>query len=173
MVSTRTGGALFPLGGNGIFALIFRAIMRQAAKAVRGGKLQRGKAILTPRKPPPTLRKTPPHGRETKTPFTPRPFNTLQHTAKAPHIKSLNLFEWAALWAAIEASPAAWIETTEDMYWHMLECVPPRAMNGGRFLVGEASHSNGDGESVYASFMQHEGRYFAKYETLKQFKGQA
>lgn len=81
--------------------------------------------------------------------------------------------EWAALWAAMDARPAQWIETTEDMYWHMLECVPPRAMNGGRFLVGEASHHNGEGQSVYASFMRHEGKFFAKYETAKQFKGEA
>jgi hypothetical protein len=82
-------------------------------------------------------------------------------------------FEWAALWDEMKKNPAAWIETTEDMYWQMLECLPPREMNGGRFLVGEADSHNKKGEAVYASFRKHNGQFFAKYETIKQFWGQA
>lgn len=33
-----------------------------------------------------------------------------------------------------------WIETTEERYFEMLECLPPECMIGGGFLVGEASN---------------------------------
>jgi hypothetical protein len=77
--------------------------------------------------------------------------------------------EWEDLWSAMKETPKAWIPTTEDMYWQMLECVPPRAQARGRFLVGEAERHNEQGQAVYACFKQVGDDYFARYMTLQQF----
>ena len=77
--------------------------------------------------------------------------------------------EWAPLWAAMKSSPDAWIDTTESMYWAMLEAVPPVDMAGGAFLVGEADHHNDQGQAVYACFRSR-GGYRARYLTLAQFR---
>jgi hypothetical protein len=82
--------------------------------------------------------------------------------------------EWAPLWAAMDASPAEWIPTTESMYWEMLGCVPPRAQRCcGAFLVGEANNTNVDGYPVYACFKHEPGdRYFARNLTVEQFRAE-
>ena len=77
--------------------------------------------------------------------------------------------EWQALWDAMDGNPDAWIPTTKEMYWEMLEVLPPRKMIGNHFLVGEALRSNGQGESVYSCFTQFGDTYKAKHMTLKQF----
>lgn len=78
--------------------------------------------------------------------------------------------EWADLWAAMDADPAAWIETTEGMYWHMLEVLPPRCMKRDSFLVGEARRHNSEGNGVYACFKREAGRHFAKHLTVAEYK---
>lgn len=81
--------------------------------------------------------------------------------------------EWSDLWTAMKESPCEWIQTTEHMYWRMLECLPPKAHARGAFLVGEADRHNAQGQAVYACFKQTAAGYFAKYMTLEQFKGVA
>ena len=80
------------------------------------------------------------------------------------------VFEWTELWTAMKESPDVWIPTTEDMYWDMLECVPPRATFGRAFLVGEAERHNAHGEAVYACFNEVGNEVFAKYMTVAEFK---
>ena len=41
---------------------------------------------------------------------------------------------WDALWDAMKAAPGEWIETTEKMYWDMLEVLPPVRMDGQKIL---------------------------------------
>lgn len=77
--------------------------------------------------------------------------------------------EWQTLWDAMDAAPDAWIETTEDMFWQMLECVPPRAQHPDRFLVGEAKTHNEEGKAVHACFKEVLGQYFAKHMTVEHF----
>jgi len=77
--------------------------------------------------------------------------------------------EWEELWQAMEAAPEAWIETTEEMYWRMLEVLPPMKMTQNAFLVGEPLRSNGQGESVYSCFLRFGDTYKAKNLTIKQF----
>lgn len=84
-------------------------------------------------------------------------------------MKDTKPLEWSELWDAMKASPDAWIHTTESMYWHMLECVPPRAEFGNRFLVGEAERHNEEGKAVHACFKQVGNEFFAKYMTVDQF----
>lgn len=80
---------------------------------------------------------------------------------------------WQPLWDAMEANPTAWIPTTEQMYWEMLEVLPPRLMTGSAFLVGEAHHHNAEGQAVYACFSQTGENYRARYMTAQQFKEEA
>lgn len=81
--------------------------------------------------------------------------------------------EWAPLWAAMDATPEAWIPTTEDMFYEMLECVPPRAQERGRFLVGEPLRHNEEGKAVHACFKQSGNDFFARNLTIEQFRGNA
>lgn len=80
---------------------------------------------------------------------------------------------WAELWAAMDANPDQWIETTEAMYWEMLEVLPPRKMIGRSFLVGEADHHNSEGYPVYSCFTKlgykQLDTYKAKKLSYKQF----
>jgi hypothetical protein len=69
----------------------------------------------------------------------------------------------------MDANPSEWIPTTEAMYWHMLEVLPPRKMIGRNFLVGEANNHNAEGEAVYAGFTQFGDIYKAKNLTLAEF----
>lgn len=55
-----------------------------------------------------------------------------------PKAEIVNFDEWLAAKAARQdAEEAVWQETTEEAYWYALECVPPAAMAGGAFLMGE------------------------------------
>lgn len=76
---------------------------------------------------------------------------------------------WNDLWDALQETPAKWVETTEEMYWEMLEAVPPKRQNARKFLVGEAHHDNAQGEAVYACFKEHDGRFFARYATIAEY----
>lgn len=77
--------------------------------------------------------------------------------------------EGAALWAAMDAEPARWFPTTEAMFYDMLGQVPPAAMGGGAFLVGEASHDI-QGEEVFACFRAVYGEFDARYMTKREFR---
>jgi hypothetical protein len=77
--------------------------------------------------------------------------------------------EWQALWDAMDASPDAWIPTTEKMYWDMLEVLPPKKMMGRNFLVGEALRHNSQGEAVYSCFTKFGDTYKAKNLTVAEF----
>lgn len=77
--------------------------------------------------------------------------------------------EWQPLWDAMDATPEAWIPTTEAMYWHMLEALPPRKMLGRNFMVGEPLRHNANGEAVHACFATFGDSYKARNLTLTQF----
>ena len=99
--------------------------------------------------------------------------HTVALTKQANDLRTVLLsikLEWAALWAAMDALPDDWIRTTDNMYQNMLECVPPRAQAGARFLVGEAKTHNAEGKAVHACFKKDGDSYFAKHMTVEQFK---
>lgn len=78
---------------------------------------------------------------------------------------------WGELWAAMDAQPTRWHATTADMFDEMLGAVPPTAMGGGAFLVGEAFRDNAQGEAVYACFRHHANdTYSARYMTKREFR---
>lgn len=77
--------------------------------------------------------------------------------------------EWQALWDAMDNHPDLWIETTEKMYWEMLEVLPPRAMINGNFLVGEPLRHDANGHCVYSCFTKFGDTYKAKNLTVNRF----
>jgi hypothetical protein len=76
---------------------------------------------------------------------------------------------WKPLWDAMRSTPGAWIPTTEEMYWDMLEALPPLRMAKGMFLMSEADHTDVDGHEVYACFSRKSDEYFARYMTEQEF----
>lgn len=78
--------------------------------------------------------------------------------------------EWDALWDAMKETPSAWVETTEKMYWNMLEVLPPVRMDARKFLTGEAHHHNSAGEAVYACFKKIGAKFFARYLSVSQYQ---
>jgi hypothetical protein len=84
--------------------------------------------------------------------------------------KPSNPLVWGELWDAMKETPSAWIETTEEMHWDMLECLPPKRMESRKFLVGEADHHNEQGEAVFACFKKVGVKFFARYLTIAQFQ---
>jgi hypothetical protein len=75
---------------------------------------------------------------------------------------------WDAMKADFEQQNDKWQRTTKEMYWEMLEVLPPHRMKLGAFLVGEA-WSTFKGEEVYACFSECGTSYYAKYLTTRQF----
>lgn len=56
-----------------------------------------------------------------------------------------------------------WWETTEEMYWYFLECLPPLGQNGMGFLMSEFNH-----DSVTCAYYElydadNKKRYFCAY----------
>jgi len=80
--------------------------------------------------------------------------------------------EWDQLWEAMRLTQHSWIPTTENMYYEMLEVLPPEAMGNGGFLVGEPNHHNNDNEPVYACFMRSKGFEFGGTNYVDTFKAQ-
>lgn len=85
--------------------------------------------------------------------------------------ETITPLEWRNLWAAMDAAPDRWQATTRRMFDEMLGAVPPAAIGGGAFLVGEAAHHNAQGEPVYRCFRKVGGEYEARYMTRREFLG--
>ncbi len=57
--------------------------------------------------------------------------------------------------AAAQDTPIVWLNSTEERYNEMLECLPPAAMNSHGFLVGEPmDHHATTGRPRYTAFIQ-------------------
>ena len=78
-------------------------------------------------------------------------------------------YEWKDLWDAMDAHPENWQPTTREMAMEMLGALPPAAMKGDAFLVGEPKTHNAEGLPVYACFRNVGGKYEAKHMTLNEF----
>lgn len=78
-------------------------------------------------------------------------------------------YEWKDLWNAMDACPKEWQPTTREMAMEMLGALPPTAMKGEAFLVGEPKTHNKEGLPVYACFRNVGGKYEAKHMTLNEF----
>ena len=78
--------------------------------------------------------------------------------------------EWDELWAAMDAAPSTWHETSDDMFYYMFDEGLPLATGLGAFLVGEPAYTTKGGENVYACFRAAYGAFMARYMTLAEFK---
>jgi hypothetical protein len=53
-----------------------------------------------------------------------------------------------------------WAATTKEIYWDMLEVLPPAAMMGGGFLVGEpVDHHATSGQPRFEAFIKQGEKY--------------
>lgn len=57
--------------------------------------------------------------------------------AEYPGAELVEVEAWQKRRAAEQDAPVEWIPTTEQQWWKMLEVLPPIALSGGCFLVGE------------------------------------
>lgn len=57
------------------------------------------------------------------------------------------------------------VEVSENVYYQMLECLPPRNWRGHYFEVGEPNHHNSKGQPVHRAFWMDNGKYFTGYPT--------
>ena len=89
------------------------------------------------------------------------------------HVGTTEELTWQALWDAMDANPDTWIKTSEEMYWNMLETVPPLTMRRNAFLVGEALRDDEHGNEIYSCFKKMGSEYFARNLTLEQFYQEA
>lgn len=103
----------------------------------------------------------------------PEDFTKIKSDQQARGSSMTEQLTWQALWDAMDANPGTWIKTSEEMYWNMLEAVPPRAMRRRAFLVGEALRDDENGQAVYSCFKQVGSEYFARNLTLEQFNQEA
>lgn len=72
-----------------------------------------------------------------------------------PDAEIVNIADWCQAKGERQNTPIIWTETTEEIYWQMLEVLPPAAMCGGAFLVGEpADHHAGNGQPRFDAFRQ-------------------
>ncbi len=76
-----------------------------------------------------------------------------QIQARYPGAELVNVADWYAGKGARQDAAmkgGTWDAMTQERYWEMLECVPPAAMRGGAFLVGEAmDHHAGTGRARF------------------------
>ena len=75
--------------------------------------------------------------------------------------------EWGTLWTKSKENPL-WVLTTMNMFIQMLEVVPPRALHGNSFLVGEANDVDRWGNMRYSCFVR-DGLVYHKYLTVEQY----
>lgn len=58
-------------------------------------------------------------------------------------------------------APVTWTECTEEVYSDMLDVLPPAAMKGGSFLVGEPwDHHAMTGQPRFAAYIKRQGKFF-------------
>lgn len=62
------------------------------------------------------------------------------------------------------------VEMSEDAYEHFLGCVPPLEMCSSSFICSEPHHHNSQGKGVYIACISKNGKYYAQYGTLSQYK---
>lgn len=59
-----------------------------------------------------------------------------------------------------------WTETTEERYEEMLNILPPAAMAGGAFLVGEPAIHDAEGRSCFDAFAHIGAKFYASSEPM-------
>jgi len=64
--------------------------------------------------------------------------------------------------AVRQHTPITWTETTSEVFYDMLGCLPPAAMIGNGFLVGEPyDHDASNGKPRFDAFKEEDGKYWS------------
>ena len=58
------------------------------------------------------------------------------------------------------------VEITQEVYWHMLEVLPPAFFTGNTFVMREALTSHSDGRIISSKYTQRGERYYHKYVAI-------
>ena len=99
---------------------------------------------------------------------------TLEQVRKRyPNAERVNFDEWLEQKAARQDSPIEWLESTEEQYHDMLNCLPPAAFLSHAFLVGEPyDHHAGNGRPRFACYAQIGNKFSVSSRpiTVKEFK---
>lgn len=63
-----------------------------------------------------------------------------------------------------------WVEVSKEVYWDMLECVPPVYHRSGVFACGEAYTHNDKGEPVYSFFKEDaDGKFWTQLMSKQEY----
>ena len=55
------------------------------------------------------------------------------------------------------------VEISENVYYHLLNCLPPRNWKGNYFEVGEAHHHDNRGKAIYRACWKVENKFYTGY----------
>lgn len=67
----------------------------------------------------------------------------------------LNRYQASSPHAAIGFKAGHWFETTEEIYWYFLECLPPLHQNAAGFVKMECTMGD-----LYEAFLEIDGRFY-------------
>lgn len=59
------------------------------------------------------------------------------------------------------------VEISEHIYYHFLNCLPPRNWNGKYFEVGEPHHHDNKGRAIHRACWIEDGKFFTGYPKMK------
>ena len=78
-----------------------------------------------------------------------------QINRRYPGAVKVSIADWCKAKGERMTTPIIWEDTTREKYWEMLEVLPPAAMCGNAFLVGEPMDHRADtGEPRFTAFRQ-------------------
>lgn len=93
--------------------------------------------------------------------------NGAELTEIAPEcVRSADINDWSR-WNQQDLNPGQKIEISEDIYDHLLNCLPPRNWKGGYFEVGEADHHANNGRAIHRACWKENGKYYTGYPQIK------
>lgn len=75
--------------------------------------------------------------------------------------EEITLNDWAR-WNK-ELVPGQRVQVSEEIYYNLLGCVPPRIMQRNYFEVGEANHHESNGKAIHRACWIENGLYYTGY----------
>lgn len=76
--------------------------------------------------------------------------------------EEITLNDWSR-WNVQPLTEGQRIEISEAIYWHLLECLPPRKYNGSYFEVGEPDHHDKNGKPIHRACWIENGKFYTGY----------
>ena len=100
-----------------------------------------------------------------------------QIQARYPLAVRMTIADFCDQKAQRQNEPVTWSTVTEEVYYEMLECLPPAYRGNSGFLVGEAwDHHATTGQPRYAAYRHAQNGYYwtaSRPMTVKEFKSVA